>query len=285
MNATPTPQTFEPIVRLTAQWRRGGAWLGPAWAVLCGVVASGAFAWGGESVALVAVALILAEGIWTTLWASLAGVKWDEPLARWIAWTSGQPAIRLPYTQPGSPAARASIILGQFRAWLAEDFLPSHGGALASAILASAIALALSMMLGAPAILLTILALALAQIGLGLCRGNGSPSPLLRGVVEMSLPLLLGFVLFKPLTLQIVVAAVGFGIAYAGAVSTRWDVCAWNAGQAIVLLLLVVMRHSVGVFAMTLLWLPQFLLQGQPVARNAQWWLMAAMLVAAIALA
>lgn len=285
MNATPASQTFEPIVRLTAQWRRGGAWLGPAWAVLCGVVASGAFTWSGQSVALVAVALILAEGVWTTLWASLAGVKWDEPLARWSAWTTGQPVAQLPYTQPGSPAAHASIVLGQFRAWLAEDFLPSHGGALASAVLAGAIALALSMMLGAPAVLLTILALALSQIGLALCRGNGSPSAFLRGMVEMSLPLLLGFVLFRPLTLEITIAAVGFGIAYAGAVSARWNVRAWNAGQAIVMLLLIVMRHSVGVFALALLWLPQFLLQTQPAARNAQWWLMAAMLVAALALA
>lgn len=285
MSATSTPQTFEPIVRLTAQWRRGGAWLGPAWAVLCGVVASGAFAWSGQGIALVAVALILAEGIWTTLWASLAGVKWDEPLARWAAWTAGQPVIRLPYTQPGSPAAHASIILGQFRAWLAEDFLPLYGGALASAILASMIALALAMILGAPAILLTILALALSQIALALCRGNGSPSPMLRGLVEMSLPLLLGFVIFRPLTLEIIVAAVGFGITYAGAVSPRWDLRAWNAGQVIVLLLLIVMRHSVGVFAVTLLWLPQFLLQGQPVARNAQWWLMAVMLVVAVAIA
>ncbi len=285
MSATPTPQTFEPIVRLTAQWRRGGAWLGPAWAVLCGVVASGAFMWSGQSVAQVAVALILAEGIWTTLWAALAGVKWDEPLARWWAWTAGQPVIRLPYTQPGSPAAHASIILGQFRAWLAEDFLPSHGSTLASAILASIIALALAMILGAPAILLTILALALSQIGLALCRGNGRPSPMLRALVEMSLPLLLGFVIFRPLTLQIVIAAVGFGITYAGAVSGRWDVRTWNAGQAIVLLLLIVMRHSVGVFAVTLLWLPQFLLQSQPVVRNAQWWLMAVMLVVALAIA
>lgn len=280
-----TPQTFEPIVRLTAQWRRGGAWLGPAWAVVCGVVASGAFTWSGQSIALVAVALILAEGIWTTLWASLAGVKWDEPLARWMAWTAGQTVIRLPYTQPGSPAARASIILGQFRAWLAEDFLPSHGSALASAILASAIALALAAPLGAPAILLTILALALSQIGLALCRGNGSPSPMLRGLVEMSLPLLLGFIIFKPLTLEIVVVAAGFGVSYAGAVSPRWDLRAWNAGQAVVLLLLILMRHSAGVFAVTLLWLPQFLLQGQPLARNAQWWLMAVMLVAAVAIA
>ena len=280
-----TAQTFEPIVRLTAQWRRGGAWLGPAWAVLCGVVASAAFQWSGQAVALVAVGLILAEGIWTTLWASIAGIKWDEPLARWAAWTDGQPAIRLPYTQPGSPAAHASIVIGQLRAWLRHDFMPTYGGLLASAVLATAIALALAMILGAPAILLTILALALSQVGLVLCQGDGAPNPLLRGIVEMTLPVLLGFTIFRPLTLEIVVAALGFGIAYAGAVSQRWDLRAWNLGQIIVLLLLIVMRHSVGVFAVTLLWLPQFLLQGQPIARNAQWWLMATMLVVAVAIA
>ncbi|MCS7062334.1 MAG: hypothetical protein RMN25_14410 [Anaerolineae bacterium] len=280
-----TPQTFEPIVRLTAQWRRGGAWLGPAWAVLCGVIASGGFHWEWLSLAQVAVALILAEGIWTTLWASLAGVKWDEPLARWTTWTTGQPFVQLPYTQPGSPAARLSVVLGQLRAWLKEDFMPTYGSALASVILAALIALALAMMLGVPAILLTVLALTLSQLGLALCRGNGAPNPFLRGLVEMTLPTLLGFVIYKPLTLEIVIAAIGFGITYAGAVSPRWNVGTWNAGQGIVLGLLIAMRHSVGAFALALLWLPQFLLQARPMARNAQWWPMATMLVAALAIA
>jgi hypothetical protein len=280
-----TEPTFEPIVRLTAQWRRGGAWLGPAWAVLCGIVAAARFQWDTRSIVPVLVGLILAEGLWTTLWAALAETDWSAPLARWRDWREGTPVRNLPYTQPGSPAAHLATILGQFRDWAERDLLPNYGNALASTLVAPVVALVLSAILGAPVVLLSILAIAIPQLALALCRGSGRPSPLLRGLVDIMLPLLLGFVLFKPLTIEIIITAAGFGVAYAGAVSPTWDTRLWNAGQGIVLALLLAMRHSVGALILTMLWLPQFLLQSQTSARKAQWWLMAAMLVAAMAIA
>lgn len=276
---------FEPVVRLTAVWKRGGAWLGPAWAVLCGIVASESFSWQGNAVISMLVALIIAEGLWTTLWAALAETDWIAPLKRWRDWQDGTPVRQLPFTQPGSASERMSVLLGHFRDWARRDLLPNYGNALASAIIAPGVAVVLSALLGAPVVLLTILAISIAQLALLLARGSGEPNSVLRGMVEITLPVLLGFALFKPLTLEVAALAIGFGVAYGGAAAARWNTVIWNAGQGLVLLLLVITRHSVGAFIVALLWLPQFLLQAQPSARRAQFWLMAAMLVASFTLA
>src|SRR5437868_12563166 len=107
-------QTFEPILRLTAQWRRGGAWLGPAWAVLCGIIASAQFQWGGTSIVTVLAGLIIAEGLWTTFWAALTETQWATPLARWRTWKDADPIRPLPYTLPGSDAEQFAVVMGQF---------------------------------------------------------------------------------------------------------------------------------------------------------------------------
>ena len=279
-----TENIFEPVVRLTAHWRRGGAWLGPAWAVVCGIVASAQFHWLGSEIVAICVALVIAEGLWTTLWASLAETNWAAPLGRWREWRDGSPLTPLPYTQPGSAAARWVVLLGYYRNWAARDLIPNYGGLLASAILTPIIALVLSAVLGAPIVLLSIIAILLPQLALALCRADGHPNVVLRGLVEMTLPLLLGFVLFKPISVELVIAAVGFGLSYSGAAGHTWNHRVWNTGQLVVALLLVATRHPLGAFLVGVLWLPQYLLQAQPSARRAQWWLMASMLVTAIAI-
>jgi hypothetical protein len=275
---------FAPVVRLTAQWRRPGAWLGPTWAVLCGIIAAAQFHWSSSEFVSIFVALIIAEGLWASLWAALAETNWSEPLGRWREWHEGAPVRSLPYTQPGSAAAWLAVTLGYFRDWLTRDLIPNHGSALASSIVTPLVALVLSAVLGAPIVLLSIVAILLPQLALALCRCNGQPSAILRGVVEVTLPLLLGVVLFTPLSLEVVIAAIGFGLAYSGAVSRVWNWQLWNLGLMAVLLLLILTRHSVGAFLVGVLWLPQFLLQATPSARAAQWWLMASMLVAALAI-
>ena len=279
-----TDNIFEPVVRFTAQWRRGGAWLGPTWAVLCGIIAAAQFHWSGSEFVAIFVALVIAEGLWASLWAALAETNWSLPLGHWREWHEGEPVTQLPYTQPGSIAAWLSMTLGYCRNWLTRDLLPNYGSVLTSSIVVPFVALVLSAVLGAPAVLLSIVAILLPQLALALCRCNGQPNAILRGVVELTLPVLLGYVLFKPLSVEAVVAAVGFGLAYAGAVSRTWNWRLWNVGQVVVLLLLILTRHSVGAFLVGVFWLPQFLLQAQPSARHAQWWLMASMLAAALAL-
>ncbi len=279
-------QTLEPVINLTAQWRRSGAWLYPAWALLCGILATGQFQFNGGQIANALVALILAAGLWPALWAALAGTDWREPLARWRAWSGGAPVKALPYTQTGSPSAKFSILLGQCRDWLARDLLPEYGNALVSIVAAPLVALILAALLGAPAVFLTILAICIPQAAALQSGGNGSPNALLRGLLEITLPMLVGVALLAPVSASMVVVAVGFGVALAGATGNgdRAAIRAWNLGQAAVFVLLVLTRHSVGAFAVGLLWLPQFLLQARPDAHRAPWWLMASLLVAAVAI-
>ena len=271
-------------MRLTAQWRRGGAWLGPAWALLCGVFASRQFQFHSSQVVGVLVTFIVVAGLWPTLWTALAETDWRAPLERWRNWNEGQPMKTLPYTQPGSPSEHLSILLGQCRDWAARDLLPAYGNALFSAILAPLVALILSAMLGAPAVLVTIIAICIPQVAVLLNGGSGASSPFLRGMLEIALPLLLGVALLAPVSAEIVIVAVGFGAAFAGAAANgnRTALITWNLGQAAVFLLLVLTRHPVGAFAVGLLWLPQFMLQAQPDARRAQEWLMVSLLVAAV---
>ncbi|HEY3341653.1 MAG TPA: hypothetical protein VGK81_06530 [Anaerolineae bacterium] len=279
-----TQNIFAPAVRLSAQWRRSSAWLGPAWAVLCGIIAAAQFHGSSSEFLAIFVALVIAEGLWASLWAALAETNWSVPLGRWRDWHEGAPVTPLPYTQPGSIAAGLAVTLGYYRDWFTRDLIPNYGSLLASSIIAPLVALVLSAVLGAPIVLLSIVAILLPQLALALCRCNGQPSAILRGIVEVTLPLLLGFVLFKPLSFEVVIAAFGFGLAYSGAVSRVWNWQLWNLGQALVLVLLILTRHSVGAFLVGVLWLPQFLLQATPSARAAQWWLMASMLVAALAI-
>ena len=289
MTSEPREHAYEPLIRLSAQWRRGGAWLGPAWAVVCGLIASAGFRWESGRVIAALVALVVAEGLLAAFWTAVAETDWATPLEHWRTWNDGQPVKPLPYAQPGSAAEHFAIVLGQLRDWAARDLLPQYGAVLASLVVAPVIALILSAVLGASAILVCILSLALAQLALALCRGNGKPDALLRGAVLITLPCLLGFSLYKPISWEIIAVSIGFGVAYAGVFSTQpasrlanvW----WNLGQVIVLALLVATRHSVGAFIFAILWLPQFLIQAQPKPSRAQWWLMAGMLVASISIA
>jgi hypothetical protein len=54
------------LLRFEIPARSRTLWLSPAWAVLCGLVASSAFAWTGRDVLIVALAVVIADGAWAT---------------------------------------------------------------------------------------------------------------------------------------------------------------------------------------------------------------------------
>jgi len=279
-DTNPAPVEYGIIGVQSAQWRRGWTWLLPAFALGCGVVASGRL--NGMQIVPILVAMLIVVGLWPPFWTAVAETDWAAPLSRWRAWDKGESLKPLPYAVPGSDADQLVIVLGKFRAWANEDMLPDYGAALTVALSAPTAALILSAVLGAPALELTIVALCLAQIRVLAARGNGAPNPLLRGVIHIALPLLLGVSLLRVIPVELIVVAVGFAVAHAGMVAGR----AWtsNIGLAIVLAALVVTRHSVGVFGVGLLWLPQFLGQAQPTQGRGRWWLYASMFVAALTL-
>lgn len=260
----------------SAKWRPDLAWLVPGWATACGLIAAKSFA--SNEVVLALVALIITVGLWPALWSALAETDWSKLLARWRAWDAGAPLKPLPYAVPDSDADRLAIALGKFRAFLVSDLVPTSGVAIATIVLAPAIALTLSTLLGAQAVLLTIVAICIPQLAVLFARGNGQPSPILRAALIVACPILMGYSLAHAINFELLAVAAGCAIAVAGANTRRaWT---WNAGLMLVFMFLVVTRHPVGAFGVGLMWLPQFLAQAQPSNGHVIRWLYVSMLLA-----
>src|SRR5512143_2411488 len=80
-------------------------WLSPAWAVLCGLVASSAFVWSGRDVLIAALVVVIADGAWATQWWGLVDTDWRQLFANWNAIAVERSAASLALR--GSPADRS----------------------------------------------------------------------------------------------------------------------------------------------------------------------------------
>jgi len=269
-------------------------WLGPAWAVLCGVIASGGFGWQGEDWLRLALLILLVDGGWGTLWAASGGTDWATLARRWHHWRFGEPVTALPYTLPGSPGDRVSRWLGQMRAWWRDVLWPACGPALSAIAIALPVTAVLGAILGTELLLLSAAALAVMELGLAWEGGRGSIAPGWDAVIAILLPWLAGHVACGPLTLYSAGLALVFALAWGAAWQSgaRWKRALGSGVQFLAVALLVVLRHPLAAGGLLLLQAPQWVLlpwlqRGQPVSwyvRYARPWLMAAMLVAAWAL-
>jgi len=282
------------VVRFQARLTDLVTWLGPGWAGLCGIVASGSFGWQGEDFLRLALLILLVDGGWGTLWAALATTNWAKPLRRWHNWHFGDPATTLPYTLPGSPGDRASHWLGQLRTWWRNILWPTCGRAISAIAVALPLTVVLAMLLGQELLLLSVAALAVMQLGLAWEGGRGSTAPGWDAVVAVTLPWLAGHIASGPLTLRSVGLALTFAIAWGSAWQTRsaWGRTLGIGAQLLAAALLVALYHPLAAGLLLLLLAPQLALlpwlsHDRPVSwyvRHSRPWLMAAMLVAAWAL-
>jgi hypothetical protein len=282
------------LIRLRTRLTNLTTWLGPAWAALCGVVASGGFGWQRPDWLRMALLILLVDGGWGTLWAALGGANWATPLRRWHNWRFGETFATLPYTLPGSPGDQASRWLGQLRAWWRDILWPTCGPALLAIIVALPVVAAVAALLGMELVLLSMAALAAMQLGLAWEGGRGSIAPGWDAIVAVTLPWLAGHAVFGTLTLRSAGLAVAFALAW-GAVwraNLPWERATGIGAQLLAVALLVVLYHPLAAGTLLLLMVPQlamlpWLQRGQPAScyvRYARPWLMAAMLVAAWAL-
>jgi len=269
-------------------------WLGPAWACLCGVVASDDFGWQGEDWLRLALLLLLVDGGWGTLWAALGSTNWAAPLRRWRNWRFGDPAIPLPYSLPGSPGDRASRWLGQLRTWWCDVLWPACGPALSAIVVALPVTVMLGALLGPELLLLSTAAFAVMQLGLAWEGGRGDATPEWDSVVAVALPWLAGHVAFGEPTLHSAGLALTFALTW-GAVwraKSPWGRTLGIGTQLLAAVLLVARYRPLAAGFLLLLLAPQLALlpwlrRDQPVswyAHHTRPWLMAAMLVAAWAL-
>jgi hypothetical protein len=279
-------------------WLRRGK-LRPAWAALCGGLASGGLALSSTPLLRLALLIFLVDVIWGGLWSGLAATDWATPLGRWGSWRHGQPVRFLPYTSPNATAGRLARTLGQLRSWWIAVGRPALGPTVSGLAVLLPLALVIAGVLGARPLLATLAAITLLQFVFAWTGGSAQPVPGPQALFELALPWLAAHALFDLPSLPSVLLALAYALSYAGGLRLvqGWSGLArWNLGQVIAVILLVALRQPLAAGITGLLFVGQLFFQPglfdaetektDPVAvagfvRFAQVWLMAVMLVAA----
>ncbi len=264
-----------------------------AWSVLCGGLASNALRAEGEDLLTLALVLLLADVAWGTLWDLAAGTGWFASLP--AGWPPRQPANLpgLPYTQRRAPAGRLLRSLNRLVGWWRESFWPQAGHAFLGLLAAALLTAVLSLLL--PAALRLLNAVLVALLGLGAAARHRGREPLAgEAFAAVALGWLAGHLAFAPpegasalLALCLAAAAWG-GLRLAR--GRRGALLLLDGGQAGAAVLLVALKQPLPAGLVGLLLLGQVALQPSlgsaapgEVARRTWPWLMAAMLVAALA--
>jgi len=278
------------------------------WSVFCGALATNRLQWDGEDLLALALVVLLADLAWGSLWDLAVGTDWPRLLAG--SRSSGRPipSFALPFTQPDSLGGQLSHGLRRFAGWWRGTLWPEAGpvalGLAAAAILAGVLSLVL------PGRILVLNALLAGLLVVGVIqRFRGHISLAGQGFVLVALGWLAGSMAFAGLSQPSVVLALSFAVAAWGALrageSLTGGLWLLNGGQLVCVGLLVVMRQPLAAVAVGLLLAGQIALELTLFSRvpSAQqpssqleadassvmirtWpWLMAAMLVAAVAIA
>ncbi|MCP4540947.1 MAG: hypothetical protein GY832_27750 [Chloroflexi bacterium] len=273
------------LLRLQGRFTSWMNWLVPAWAALCGAVASGDFDWQRADWLHLALLILLVDVGWGVLWTAMGSTDWATPLRHWRDWRSGEPVQRLPYTLPGSFGDYAARWLGQFRAWWRDVFWPTCGLSLSAIGVALVGVVVLGTLLGTNLLLLNVAVLAVIQLGIAWEGGRGMLGSGWDAIIVIALPWLAGHIAFaEALTFSSAGLALAFTLAWASA--GHW---LGIAAQAVAAVILVVLHSPLAAGLLLLLLAPQLILlpwlqRGQSVSwyvRYALPWMLAAMGIAA----
>ncbi len=267
-------------------------WIGPAWATLCGGLASGALSLSGETLLRFAIVIILTDpvlGAWRAAWVY---TNWRAPLSVWKP-TPTRSWTLLPYARLNSPAARLSQWISSRAKFWRGAVMPQVGNALSALVVSGLIALTVARVVGEVTFFITLLALAAAPLEAELgAQGAGKWA---RALGEIGFAWLIGHSAFAMPTWESVLLALFFAFAYRGLLSItgarELGFAIANLSQVVVTVLLVArgaMVHAgfigIGLIAQSL-W--------QAAARRlndfdsdyfprVQWFILAAMLAAAL---
>jgi len=255
-----------PMMKLEVRVTRPLTWMGPAWAALCGAVASGWLTLSGEDLLFLLIALFLADALWGTLWHLIAEGDWFVSSANWPSQVQEASLAALPYTAPDSPSHRIFDRLSRMSTWRRAVFWPRLGPALLGLVVALPLTLVLAIILGQHVIILTVAALAIMVLALIRARRHSEPPLSLRAILEMGLAWLAGHTAFGPLTLWSLLLATLYAVAYhsclklAANSERRW-LTLLKVSQGAVIALLIYLRQPAVAGVVGLLLLPQMLLQ------------------------
>ena len=238
-------------------------WLG-GWAVLCGALASNQLRWDGEVLLSLGLVLLLVELGWGNLWDLAVGTGWFRPLADDWPPENFAPAASLPYTLPRSPGGRIARGLGRFAAWWREAFWPTAGSALLGLLAAVLLVVILTLLL--PERLRPLNTVLVALIGLGIVmRWRGKEPLAAQALVRVGLSWLAAHAVFAEIGTASLVLALAFALAAwgnlrlaAGLPRSLWLL---NAGQAIAVVVLIMLKQPIIAGAAGLLFFGQLAMQ------------------------
>lgn len=294
VHADPAPPPSGGFIRLQARAADLGSSLGPIWAALAGVLASGAFRGQGEDWLRLALLLLFVDAGWGTLWSAMASTDWSGPLHSWHTWHKNREISTLPYTLPGAPGARVSQWTGRLWAWWREAVWPTCGSGIRAILVALPLTALLGLLLGPELLLLSGAALALMQLGVIWEGGRAAAPPGWDAFIAVTLPWLAGHVAFEAVTFPSAALATLFALAWGNA----WNAASRRArtlmvgSQLISAAGLVALNQPLAAGALFLLLIPQTALlpwlqrdlATDRFVRYTRPWLMAAMVVAAVVL-
>jgi hypothetical protein len=259
--------------------------IGPAWAVVAGAVAAGAFLGNAASLLRLATAVILAD----LVWGILRRIIPDSP------GTGGTAALRapsLPYGRSDAPLARVMQTVASGQHASTAPWLGWLGGL--------ALTVVLSWLLGAPTLLISAAAVGLFFLTRALFRHGCCPSFCL-ALLDVGLPWALGAALvwsnvdgeMRGWLVQMGMLAAAFTVLQWGLYRARFSddgrrLIALYIGQAVLLGALVLLRQSWAVVIAALLlapptwWLARRGAAEVALARALPWWWASMLAVAAI---
>jgi hypothetical protein len=278
------------------------SWLAPLWFFLCGVAASGGWAWTGSNLLKLLLGLLLAGPLLGLAWgAVLSLLKGSSTLIyRWASMADDPPAnaasstvAKLPYTLPGSASHRLARRLATVLAWWQQAKTDLQRPLLQMTV-STVFALAVAAQLGRASAGLTALGL-LAAHASGLSQRHWGLSPAALVSLPLLLAWLLGHAVFSVLRPASAIVAASFALSLAGSFALYRGLkpLAWQiAPQVIAAASLVLVKQPVAAAVVALLGTPQLLLVSllaSPANReryfsSVQFYLAASTFIAALAL-
>ncbi|MFC2036680.1 hypothetical protein ACFLYD_01750 [Chloroflexota bacterium] len=241
-----------------------------------------------------ALVLLLADLAWGSLWDLAVGADWHRLRPGHGSPTQPASPAVLPYTQPDSPGGRVFGRISRLGCWWRETFWPAVGPALLGLVAAAGLAAVLALLLPDRVRLLNAALVVLIVVGMAQ-RWLGRAPLVGQAFALVGLSWLAGYAAFAGVDWPSWGLALAFSLSTWGGLRVmqgqRGGLWLLNGGQAIAVALLAVLKEPLAAGVMGLLVFGQIALQlslphgGEPtrIMRRTWPWLMAAMLVAALA--
>ncbi|MFQ6001555.1 MAG: hypothetical protein ACE5LG_07785 [Anaerolineae bacterium] len=289
------------LLGLEAWWAKPRIWLGPAWAVLCGGLASGRLGFNGRTLLVLLLSLFLGDPLLGTIWRE-ASIIASPSSPTSLSERSKARLSPPPYTLPGSLADRLFRWAEGRLSWWSSVW-PRFEAPLAGLAFALPLAFVLAILLGRSVVMLIAVALILVAWESLRLNGGKEPSRLLRASYAGGMAWLVGYLAFGPSIPQVAIRRYGeailwaliyTGVLYAFQSIDKGErdkgVRVLNLVQIFGVAVLVLTKEPILAGVAGLLLLPQMLLQ--PVFKRRDWYLqrtqflaMMAMMVGALAVA